>query len=78
VVLFWEIYFPVLVWQPKVRKPMLFFGVLLHIGIFLFMNLPSFGFMMISLYVLFLKKAELLRAGERLKALIPINRPSRS
>lgn len=59
VVLIWEIYFPVLVWVPRLRLPMLLFGVLMHIGIFLFMNLPSFGFMMISLYILFLKKEEI-------------------
>jgi hypothetical protein len=57
VVLFWEIYFPILV--PKLRPLMLAFGLVMHLGIFLFMNLPSFGFMMISLYILFLKKDEI-------------------
>lgn len=57
-VLFWEIYMPVLVWVPRLRLPMLVFGTFMHIGIFLFMNLPSFGFMMISLYLLFLEKEE--------------------
>ncbi len=69
VVLFWEIYFPVLVWNKKLRVPMLIFGVLLHIGIFLFMNLPSFGFMMISFYVLFLKPEELTLVLRRLRLL---------
>lgn len=59
VVLFWEIYFPILVWVPKLRPLVLAFGVLMHLGIFLFMNLPSFGFLMISLYILFLNKAEI-------------------
>jgi hypothetical protein len=59
VVLFWEIYFPVLVWVPRLRLPLLLFGVFMHIGIFLFMNLPGFGFMMISLYLLFLKREEI-------------------
>lgn len=58
IVLFWEIYFPILVWVPRLRLIMLLFGLQMHIGIFLFMNLPSFGFMMISLYLLFLKKDE--------------------
>jgi hypothetical protein len=58
-VLLWEIYFPALIWAPRLRLPMLAFGVFMHIGIFLFMNLPSFGFLMISLYVLFLKEEEI-------------------
>lgn len=58
-VLAWEVYFPVLIWQKKLRIPMLVFGVQMHLGIFLFMNLPSFGFMMISLYILFLKEEEI-------------------
>lgn len=58
-VLFWEIYFPVLIWIPKMRLPMLAFGFVMHIGIFLFLNLPSFGFMMISIYILFLKREDL-------------------
>jgi hypothetical protein len=57
--LLWELYFPVLAWLPRTRLPMLAFGVLLHLGIFLFMNLPSFGFLMISLYLLFLKESEI-------------------
>lgn len=59
VVLFWEVYFPVLIWLPKFRLPMLFYGFVMHLGIFLFMNLPSFGFMMISLYLLFLREGEI-------------------
>lgn len=58
-VLFWEIYFPVLIWNKKLKNVMLLMGVGLHIGIFLFMNLPSFGFMMISFYVLFLDPEDL-------------------
>lgn len=71
VVLAWEIYFPALIWIPRLRLPMLFFGLVMHLGIFLFMNLPSFGFMMISLYALFLRKEEVedgLRAIARLFA----------
>lgn len=73
VILFWEIYFPVLVWVPKMRLPMLVFGVLMHLGIFVFLNLPSFGFMMISFYILFLKEEEVARAlaAFRRKNLIP-------
>jgi hypothetical protein len=75
-VLFWEIYFAALVWVPRLRIPVLLFGVFMHLGIFIFMNLPSFGFMMMALYVLFLKEEEV-RGGMAASAslfrrLIPI------
>jgi hypothetical protein len=69
VVLFWEIYMPVLVWVPRLRLPMLLFGTFMHLGIFLFMNLPGFGFMMISLYLLFLKKEEIEAGVGRTRAI---------
>jgi hypothetical protein len=71
IVLLWEIYFPVLIWQKKFRIPVLVFGFFMHIGIFLFMNLPSFAFMMISLYLLFLKKEEIERLRDKLMFFIP-------
>lgn len=64
--LLWEIYFSALIWVPRLRLPMLAFGVVLHIGIFLFMNLPSFGFMMIAMYSLFLKEEEIQKGLSRL------------
>jgi hypothetical protein len=70
-VLLWEVYFPVLVWVPRTRLPVLFFGVLMHVGIFVFMNLPSFGFLMISLYVLFLTEDEIARGFRGLSAWLP-------
>ena len=66
-VLLWEVYFPVLVWVPRLRLPMLAFGVAMHLGIFVFMNLPSFGFLMIANYILFLKEEEILWGLNRLK-----------
>jgi hypothetical protein len=69
-VLLWEVYFPALIWLPKLRLPMLAFGVAMHIGIFLFMNLPSFGFLMISLYVLFLKEDEIEAGVAGIRALV--------
>jgi hypothetical protein len=78
VVLAWEIYFPVLVWLRKFRLPMLFFGAFMHVGIFLFMNLPSFGFMMITLYLLFLTKEEILQGFERVAKALRVSRPIRS
>jgi hypothetical protein len=78
VVLLFEIYFPVLVWLRRWRLPLLAFGVQMHIGIFVFMNLPSFGFMMISLYALFLNPEEV-NAGVRFfQQRLRLTRPSRS
>jgi hypothetical protein len=48
---------------------MLLFGTFMHLGIFLFMNLPGFGFMMISLYLLFLKKEEIEAGVGRTRAI---------
>jgi hypothetical protein len=68
VVLLWEVYFPVLVWIPRLRLPMLAFGVAMHLGIFVFMNLPSFGFLMIVNYVLFLRAEEIRSAVSWLRS----------
>lgn len=53
-VLFFEIYFVVLICFERIRNYVLAYGVMMHIGIIIFMNLPSFGSMMISVYALFL------------------------
>lgn len=55
VVLFWEIYFPVLVWHPVWKRYFLWGGLFMHIGIGLFMSLPAFAFLMVSIYALFLE-----------------------
>ena len=52
--LIWEIYFPILVWIKPFRKWMLMFGVLLHIGIGVVVNIPFFGALMIIGYIVFL------------------------
>lgn len=75
VVLAWEVYFPVLIWVPRLRLPMLVFGFLMHIGIYVFMNLPSFGFMMITLYILFLTKEEVLTGLRAMARSLRISRP---
>lgn len=71
IVLFWEIYFPVLIWVRNLRNVMLLFGVGMHIGIFLFMNLPSFGAMMIALYILFLDPRDVSDTLNRVPLLKP-------
>ena len=78
VVLFWEIYFPVLVWNKKLKNPLLFFGFIMHVGIFLFMNLPSFGAMMIAIYVLFLGEKDIQWGIQKAKNLIRLAKPTHS
>jgi hypothetical protein len=58
-VLIWEVYFVVLVCNQKLRKYVLLYGLLMHIGIIVFMNLPTFGALMMSTYILFLDGASL-------------------
>lgn len=56
--LFWEVYFPVLVWfKPAGRWISLGLGIFLHIGIALTMGLVSFSSLMVSTYSLFLDTA---------------------
>ena len=49
-----EVYFPVLIWQPRLRKALLLSGLLLHLGIAFCLNLYFFSFIMLSSYVLFI------------------------
>lgn len=65
--LFWEIYFPILVWIRQVRYPVLLFGVVLHLGIIIAMGLKSFGILMILPYLLFLRDEDAVRAAQGVK-----------
>lgn len=51
--LFFEVYFPVLVWRAKIRPWLLFIGFCFHLGIAVTMGIWSFGSIMVSAYVLF-------------------------
>lgn len=56
--LLWEIYFVALVWVPKWRAVMLIFGVLMHVGIGVVVNIPYFAMLMVVTYAVFLKDSE--------------------
>ena len=56
-----EIYFPVLVWSPKLRKTMLIVGVFFHLGIGLCLNIYFFSLIMLSAYVVFIPPESLRR-----------------
>lgn len=65
----WEIYFPVLVWVKPTRRPALWAGTLMHLGIGIALNLTFFASIMICTYILFLESQELARFESRLKNL---------
>ncbi len=49
----WEVFFIVLVWNPKFRPLMLFMGVLMHVGIGAFLGMWTFGLIMAFAYLAF-------------------------
>ena len=55
-VLFYQLFFPLLIWFKKIKIPLLFIGVLMHLFIAFVMGLTSFGFIMILGYVYFFSK----------------------
>ena len=60
-----EIYFPVLVWIPKIRKTILLAGICFHVGIGLCLNIHFFSLVMLSSYVLFIPPGFLRRILSR-------------
>lgn len=71
----WEVYFPVLVWNRRLRYPVLAFGVLLHTGIGIAMNIPYFALIMILAYSVFLEERHAHWVLERLPRLFATRRP---
>jgi len=49
--LLWELFFPLLVCMPAVRKPALWLGVLFHVGTGVLLQLTMFPFYMLCLYL---------------------------
>jgi len=58
-----ELLFPILIWFKAFRVPVLITGVIFHLGIIYFLNLPDFGLLMIICYAIFLKETPSLRLG---------------
>ncbi len=65
----WEIYFPVLIWFKPLRNFMLLFGLALHFGIGLVVNIPFFGAIMMISYIVFLDESVAARVWKKLKLL---------
>lgn len=53
VVLFYQLFFPIVIWFKKVKKPFLIIGIVMHLFIAFIMGLMSFGFIMILGYIYF-------------------------
>ena len=66
-VLAFEIYFPMAIWQEKLRPLWIFFGVMFHLLTSLFMGLVYFGLIMMISYFLWLKKEDF----SKIRNLIP-------
>lgn len=56
--IFWELAFPFLIWFKKTKFWIIFFGILLHIGIFIFMRIDNFSWIMIASYFVFITNDE--------------------
>jgi hypothetical protein len=56
--LFWEVYFPLAVWVPRLRKSWLIFGLIFHFVTAISMNLLFFSLLMVTAYVLLWPLAE--------------------
>ncbi|HXC05429.1 MAG TPA: HTTM domain-containing protein, partial [Bacteroidia bacterium] len=57
--LLWEGSLPFLIWFPRTRKITILISILMHVGIFLFMHIDNFSFVMISCYPLAFTNSEL-------------------
>lgn len=62
--LFWEMAFPFLIWFRQTKFYILFFGVLLHLGIWIFMRIDNFSWIMMSSYFIFITDQEYRRLYE--------------
>ena len=61
-----EIYFPILVWVPKLKNMILIMGLCFHLGIGFCLNIYFFSFIMLSPYVLFIRPSTLRQVFRRL------------
>jgi hypothetical protein len=55
--IFFQITFPVFVWFPKLKKPYIVLGVILHLGIFFMMKIDNFSFIMIASFSIFINNS---------------------
>ena len=66
-ILLFEVYFPVLVWIPKLRKTFLILGLFFHLGIAFCLNIYFFSLIMLSAYIVFIPSESLRGFLQRFK-----------
>ncbi|WP_340203483.1 hypothetical protein [Ascidiimonas sp. W6] len=66
VTMYWEIFFPALVWQKALKYWMLGIGVLMHVGIYFLMMIHDFEIIFVATYGFFISDAEWIAIGEKL------------
>jgi hypothetical protein len=71
-----EAAFPILVWLPRARRPVLLFGVVFHLGIEFFLKIPAFSTAILCMYLLFLSDEEAKTVFAWFRRLVP--RPRRA
>ena len=64
-VMFWELYFPALVWIPRFRVPVLLAGIAIHLGIWWSMMIYDFEMLFVMTYGFFFRDEELLGTANR-------------
>jgi hypothetical protein len=71
-----EIYFPVLVWNSRLRLRLLAVGLLFHSGIGFIMALWSFSLVMVAPYILFVSEDFCLKMKQKISQLVQIKNRS--
>jgi hypothetical protein len=63
-----ELFFPILIWIKRIRKPLLIIGVVFHMCIYIFMMIYGFEIVFILIYGLFLPNKMLVDFSQRIKS----------
>ena len=58
-VLIHQMLFPILIWFRKLKLGVMILGMIIHLGVALYMGMPAFGWIMIIVYIPFVKSEDL-------------------
>ena len=65
--MFLEMAFPFLIWFRKTKYYIMIGGIILHVGIWVFMRIDNFSWVMLATYFIFITNSEYLYAFEKIK-----------
>ncbi len=71
--LFFELLFPLAIWNKSLRNIFMLSGILIHIGIFFFMMIYDFQVIFIMIYGFFISNNEWITLTNKIKNYIPLN-----